>query len=42
MFPEQFQQELICLEKEFKELFRTAASMLFQRVKIDFFRRFTT
>ena len=36
MSPEQFQQELIRLEKEFKELFRTAASMLFQRVKIDF------
>ncbi len=42
MSPEQFQQELNRLEKEFKELFRTAASMLFQCVKIDFFRRFIT
>ncbi|HHU46576.1 MAG TPA: hypothetical protein GXZ40_01600 [Bacteroidales bacterium] len=36
MLSEQFQQELIRLEKEFKELFRTAAPMLFQCVKIDF------
>ena len=36
MLSEQFQQELIRLEKEFKELFRTADTILFQCVKIDF------
>ena len=42
MFPEQFQQELNRLEKEFKELFNPVVSTLFQCVKIDFFRRFIT